>query len=148
MCLELSVIRSQKFFYPSAVSIQTQNLLVHDNFLPIGFLQSSATAPRTPPPPAHSRWRWRREGGTQQDTSLQAPVPDLQSWIIPHLLITHRIRLGQRFYWGTEPAVPRAPRNCASQYGLLSNTRLSMAVDCTLDFTPIATVKWIIVKLI
>ena len=29
--------------------------------------------------------------------------------------------------------MPRAPLNCASQYGLLSNTRLSMAVDCWLD---------------
>ena len=96
------------------------------------------------------RWRWRGGGGggMQQDTSLRATVPDLQSWIIPHLLIIHRIRLGQRFYWGTEPAVPRPPLNCASQYGLLSNTRLSMAVDCTPDCTHIQTTKWIIVKFI
>ena len=55
-CLELSAIRSQKFFYPSAVQIQTQNTLVHDSFLPVGSLQSSAPAcppsylPFPPPP--------------------------------------------------------------------------------------------------
>ena len=50
-CLKLSAIRSQKFFYPSAVWIQTQDTLVHDSFLPVGSLQSSAPACPPPPPP-------------------------------------------------------------------------------------------------
>ena len=37
------------------------------------------------------------EQGWEQGISLQAPVPDLPSWITPHLQIIHCLQLGQRF---------------------------------------------------
>ena len=45
-------------------------------------------------------WLMERVGeeGWEQGISLQAPVPDLPSWITLHLQIIHCLWLGQRFY--------------------------------------------------